>query len=168
MVAPAKINSQTYRVSIYSPILVSSLLTPKYFQSISRTPPVLLARSSFAFRRPAEKQYSVGAVAQVLGWKRDGESRRALDDFEFPDQKTIIEANDRMGFDRSLLGSTDSNLRDLHGTELSLAQKSPKTHKRNADVRRGGQDHPSFYEQRVPVSQCENQEQQKTSQGFLV
>src|SRR5215510_14584360 len=63
--------------------------------------------------------------------------RRALDNFEFPDQKTIIEANDRIGFDRSLLGPTDSNFRDLLGTELSLAQKSPKTHKRNADVRRG-------------------------------
>jgi hypothetical protein len=37
-----------------------------------------------------------------------------LDDFEFPDQKTIIEANDGMGFDRSLLGPTDSNFRDLH------------------------------------------------------
>jgi hypothetical protein len=84
------------------------------------------------------------------------------------DQKAIVEANGSIGFDQFLVGWADSNFRDLHGTELSLAQNSPKTHKRNADVRRGRQDHPSFYEQRVPVSQCVNQEQQKTSQGFLV
>jgi hypothetical protein len=91
-----------------------------------------------------------------------------LNDPDVVDQKTIVEANARIRFDQIFIGWTDSNFRDLHGTELSLAQKSPKAHKRNADVRRGGQDHRSFYEQRMPVSYCENQQQQQTSQSFLV
>ena len=55
------------------------------------------------FRVGRKSNIPVGSVAQLLGGKRDGESRRGLDDFEFPDQKTIIEANDRMGFDRAFL-----------------------------------------------------------------
>ena len=53
-------------------------------------------------------------------------------------------------------------------TEIGLAQKFPETSKSNAGVRRSGQHHRSFYKQLVPVSQCENQEQQNTSQGLLV
>jgi hypothetical protein len=50
-------------------IIFSRLALGRFRQQLSRTLPVWLARSCFAFQRWQESNIPVGAIPQLLGWK---------------------------------------------------------------------------------------------------